>query len=83
MMKKFSNSYLYCVFIFIFLILCATYAFADNYCIVDQNGNVVNNISWDGVQPYAPPSGDIVVACPTEGIGWTYINGVWTPPTEN
>lgn len=27
------------------------------YALIDQNGNIVNLITWDGVTPYNPPQG--------------------------
>ena len=53
-----------------------------NYPLVDVNGNVVNVIAWDGVTPYTPPDGLTAVLDPVPqvGIGWTYANGVFTPP---
>lgn len=79
-MKKFINAYLYCAFVFIFLVFCAVCALASPYALVDGIGTVQNIIEWDGVQPFTPPDGDIVVICPTQGVGWVYRGGEWTPP---
>ncbi|MDE2233857.1 MAG: hypothetical protein KGJ90_07190 [Patescibacteria group bacterium] len=77
--------------IFVICLLSSS-AFADSYAVVDQNGNVVNVIEWDGVSNYPPPAGDTLVKDPyippRVGIGWTYQNGQFvygsppTPPTS-
>lgn len=55
---------------------------AVRYAIV-QDGVVVNIILWDGETEWTPPEGTTVHACPDEvGIGWGYVDGVWTAPVE-
>lgn len=53
-----------------------------NYAIVDGTGTVSNVIAWDGVTPYAPPTGTTLILDPTSivGRGWTYANGIFTNP---
>lgn len=51
-----------------------------NWCLIDASGNVDNVISYDGVSPYTPPTGMTLVQSDVAGIGWTYINGVFTNP---
>ncbi len=52
------------------------------YAIVDQNGNVINTVVWDGENDWVPPEGTTVIAAGDSGagIGWTYKDGVFTPP---
>lgn len=53
------------------------------YAII-RNNIVENIIVWDGVSPYTPPEGTILVQTDTAGIGWTYdsATGEFTPPAE-
>lgn len=64
------------------LCLISTLAFADPYAVVNQNGNVINVIEWDGQTDYTPPAGDDLVLDTKSqvGIGWTYSNGTFSPP---
>ena len=54
------------------------------FAIIDSTGLCTNVCSWDGATPWSPPSGctaiDISTVVPQPGIGWTYINNVWTLP---
>jgi hypothetical protein len=47
-------------------------------------GLIVNICIWDGEAYWHPGEGLDVVALGDSGagIGWTYINGTFTPPTE-
>jgi hypothetical protein len=53
------------------------------YAII-RNNIVENIIVWDGVTPYTPPEGTILVRTDTAGIGWIYdpATGEFTPPAE-
>jgi len=54
------------------------------YAIVDNNGNVTNLISWDGVESYEPPAGSAVVPWANgAAVGGTYSNGVFAPPSPS
>lgn len=54
------------------------------YAVIDGNGLIVNTILWDGGSGWTPPDG--MTTQPIEdlpvGIGWSYINGEFTPPVE-
>ncbi|MEB5973215.1 tail fiber assembly protein [Pantoea dispersa] len=52
------------------------------YAIVDQNGNVINTVVWDGENDWVPPEGTTVIAAGDSGagIGWTYKNGEFISP---
>jgi hypothetical protein len=54
------------------------------YLTLNTDGLVINVIIWDGTTPYNPGQGDTLIALTDapQGAwtGWTYINGVWTPP---
>lgn len=51
------------------------------YAIIDATNVVINTVIWDGKPPWQPPDGCIAVKA-TEGvsIGWTYVDGVFSPP---
>lgn len=56
-----------------------------NYAEINPSGVVVNVIDWDGDtvnNPFTPPSGfELVLDTDARvGIGWTYSNGVFSPP---
>jgi hypothetical protein len=52
-----------------------------NYAIIDNTGLVVNVILWDGESEWQPPEGyQAVELTDGAGIGWTYADGVFTPP---
>lgn len=47
-----------------------------------KNATIANLVEWDGVTPYNP-DGDLVLLSELPAgvsIGWTLVNGVWTPP---
>jgi hypothetical protein len=55
-----------------------------NYAVINSQTNVVeNSIVWDGVSPWTPPENCYVqpVTNPHAGIGWTFVNGQFVPPT--
>ena len=54
-----------------------------NYAVVDQSGNVVNVISWDGISPYNPGAGLTLVRSDTAARGHVYQNGQFTNPNES
>lgn len=49
------------------------------YAVVDQSGMVVNAIEWDGAEGFSIPDHQMV---PSEvaGIGWQYLDGVFSAP---
>lgn len=51
------------------------------YAIV-RNNVVENMIAWDGVTPYTPPEGTILVQSDVAAIGWLYDpeTGILSPP---
>lgn len=72
-------------FIIILLCLICFQAQAATYAVVNGSGTVVNVAEWDGNSSYAAPDGDRLVLDPNDppivGIGWTYANGTFSPPT--
>ncbi len=68
------------------LLLISNTARADNYAVIDQNGDVVNVINYDGVTPYTPPAGTTIVKDPNTppkvGIGWEYEDGEFFNPND-
>lgn len=56
----------------------------DNYAIVDATGMVINVTAWDGESEWTPPENTVAIKCGDSGagIGWTYNDGVFTPPPE-
>lgn len=45
---------------------------------------VVNVVDWDGGNTWRPPAGCIAVNIdgqPSVTIGWSYVNGVFSPPS--
>lgn len=55
---------------------------AENYAVVDDDGNIVNVIIWDGVSQWSPPEGCTAVRCGENlcAIGGTYKDGKFTSP---
>jgi hypothetical protein len=57
-----------------------------DYEIIDLSTNtVVNSIAWDGLNGNPAPDGCIAVPrdmVQGSGIGWTYVDGVFTRPAE-
>ncbi len=54
-----------------------------NWFIINEAGKVVDTIVWDGDtvnNPYNPGAGLSLVQSDVAGIGWTYANGVFSPP---
>ncbi len=57
---------------------------AQNYALIDTNGNVTGVIVYDGVSTFTPPAGTTLEPVDTSGAGtgWTYVNGAFVaPPT--
>jgi hypothetical protein len=54
------------------------------YAVI-KNNVVENMIVWDGVTPYTPPEGTILVASDIAEIGWIYNpeTGDITPPIKS
>ncbi|EEW2264213.1 tail fiber assembly protein [Escherichia coli] len=57
---------------------------AEDYAVIDGDGNIVNVIVWDGVTEWEPPEGTHAVRCGDNlcGIGGTYKEGVFNVPPE-
>ena len=56
------------------------------YAIIDINNLVVNVVIWDGQSAWQPSDNCVAVQIPLNseaGIGWSYIDGEFTPPSEN
>ncbi len=60
-----------------------------NYAVIDTNQDpqvVINCVSWDGESDYdfhaghGVDDGLIIVQSDTVGKGWTYADGVFSPP---
>jgi hypothetical protein len=54
-----------------------------DYALVNNQTNKVENvIHWDGAMPWTAPEGHTLVSIVGQsvGIGFTYENGVFTPP---
>lgn len=51
-----------------------------NYAVIDENGRVVNVILWDGVAPYNPGAGLVLVPSQEAARGDIYAQGVFTRP---
>lgn len=53
------------------------------YAVVDNaTTQVVNVVEWDGISQWTPPTGQsAVLLTGSAGIGWTYANGTFTPPS--
>ncbi len=52
------------------------------YGQVDGNGVVQQVVVWDGISPYQPQQGFTLVPIGDSGawIGWSYVEGTFTPP---
>ncbi|QFI50857.1 hypothetical protein EOV66_15225 [Escherichia coli] len=52
---------------------------AEDYAVIDGDGNIVNVIVWDGVTEWEPPEGTQAVRCGDNlcVIGGTYKEGVF------
>ncbi len=51
-----------------------------NWCLVNEDGLVINVIIYDGISPYTPPQGTSLIQSDIAGIGWTYTNGQFNNP---
>jgi hypothetical protein len=51
------------------------------YAIINSENLVVNVIEWDGESDWQPPENHQVVLLTEGGMGWSYINGVFVPPS--
>jgi hypothetical protein len=60
------------------------FAAAANYAIIDQNGNVINVIMWDGISSIALPIGQSLITATAAGttaqIGGRFVNGIFSSP---
>ena len=55
-----------------------------NYLVVDESGEVVNIILWDGETQYDPGEGRTVLVQPEGvGIGWRRDGDGWTAPDDH
>jgi hypothetical protein len=45
------------------------------FVLVDQGGNIVNVVEWDGVSAWTPPVGTQAIQSMLGGIGWQWNNG--------
>jgi len=61
------------------------------YALIDATSVVANLIEWDGIQPYTPQQGYILLPVNDHlvNIGYTYVDGTFqapiiedTPPVE-
>ena len=55
------------------------------YAVINLQTNIVENaIVWDGVTQWDPPDGYYVepFGDSVAGIGWSYIQGEFIPPSE-
>ena len=55
------------------------------YAVIDGSGMIINTIVWDGENEWGPPEGNTVIQCENESdcvIGGTYMDGVFTPPSQ-
>ena len=53
------------------------------YAIITSEGTVINTVIWDGQSTWQGPSGYQVIEMQNgAGIGWSYVNGEFTPPPE-
>lgn len=55
------------------------------YAVVNTSTNIVENVVvWDGESEWAPGDGYVAVEITTDGvgIGWGYVDGVFTQPSE-
>lgn len=50
-----------------------------NYAVV-EDGKVTNIVVWDGETKWLPENGDAILAPEGVGIGWTYVDGIFTAP---
>lgn len=54
-----------------------------NYAVINiETGLVENTVVLDGVSEWTPPDGTIVVQSDIASIGWSYADGVFSPPPD-
>lgn len=54
-----------------------------NYAIIDAANTVINVIIWDGKPSWQPPPNTTAARLTNgAGIGWSYVNGEFTPPLD-
>ena len=51
----------------------------ENYAVV-EDGKVTNIVVWDGETKWLPENGYAILAPEGVGIGWTYVDGIFTAP---
>lgn len=52
-----------------------------NYALIDNTGLVINVVILNSESDWQPPEGQQIVELTGDaGIGWTYSDGVFTPP---
>ena len=52
-----------------------------NYAVIDlATGIVVNSIVLNDPSDWAIPDGFLIIQSDTAGIGWSYANGIFSPP---
>ncbi|EPK5084884.1 tail fiber assembly protein [Escherichia coli] len=54
----------------------------NDYAVIKSDGKIINVVLWDGEADWSPPDGSTVIKINDSGagIGWTYKDGVFTPP---
>lgn len=53
-----------------------------NYAIISSSGIVINVVIWNGKPPWRPPIGTTAIPLADgAGIGWSYVNGAFIPPS--
>ena len=55
------------------------------YALVDSASTVINLINWDGQPPWQPDEGVQAISISDDqsvDIGWSYVDGSFTPPPE-
>jgi len=55
------------------------------YALVDSSDTIINMINWDGQPPWRPDNGIQAISVPDDqfvDIGWSYVDGNFTPPPE-
>lgn len=56
---------------------------AEVYAVIEEStGQVVNTIKWDGLEEWSPVAGCIAIESTIAQIGWTYFEGVFSPPPQ-
>lgn len=52
-----------------------------NYAIINMTTGIVENVAlWDGIAEWAPPDGCEAIQSDTAWMGWSYADGVFSPP---